>query len=42
MATKKPKQPQATPTWGKTLSKQELLALLDRLDQRKNNEQNER
>lgn len=35
MATKKPKQPQATPTWGKTLSKQELLALLDRLDQKK-------
>jgi hypothetical protein len=35
MATKKIQQAQAKPTWGKTLTKQELLALLDRLDQKK-------
>jgi hypothetical protein len=35
MATKKIQPAQSTPTWGKTLSKEELLALLDRLDQKK-------
>ena len=34
MATKKLQPAQAKPTWGKTLSKKELLALLDRLDQK--------
>jgi hypothetical protein len=33
MATKKSQTAQAKPTWGKTLTKKELLALLDRLDQ---------
>jgi hypothetical protein len=41
MATKKSQTAQAKPTWGKTLTKQELLALLDRLDQkRKDREMN--
>jgi hypothetical protein len=35
MATKKPTSKQDNPTWGKTLNKAELLALLDRLDQKK-------
>ena len=35
MATKKSKTTQANPTWGKTLTKLELLALLDRLDQKR-------
>jgi hypothetical protein len=35
MATKKPTPKQANPTWGKTLNKKELLALLDRLDQKR-------
>jgi hypothetical protein len=35
MATKKPTTKQPNPTWGKTLTKKELLALLDRLDQKK-------
>jgi hypothetical protein len=35
MATKKSQPAQVNPTWGKTLTKQELLALLDRLDQKK-------
>jgi hypothetical protein len=35
MATKKVQSAQTTPTWGKTLTKQELLALLDRLDQKR-------
>jgi hypothetical protein len=34
MATKKPQPAKAKPTWGKTLTKPELLALLDRLDQK--------
>ena len=35
MATKKSNNKQPTkPTWGKTLTKTELLALLDRLDQK--------
>jgi len=41
MATKKIQPAQVTTTWGKTLTKQELLALLDRLDQkRKDREMN--
>ena len=41
MATKKPTPKQAKPTWGKTLNKKELLALLSRLDQkRKDREMN--
>ena len=35
MATKKIQPIQTNPTWGKTLTKQELLALLDRLDQKR-------
>jgi hypothetical protein len=35
MATKKLQPVQANPTWGKTLTKQELLDLLDRLEQKK-------
>lgn len=35
MSTKKIQPAQAKPTWGKTLSKQELLGLLDRLDQKR-------
>jgi len=35
MATKKSQTAQTNPTWGKTLTKQELLALLDRLDQKR-------
>jgi hypothetical protein len=35
MATKKSNTKQPISTWGKTLSKIELLALLDRLDQKK-------
>jgi hypothetical protein len=35
MATKKIQPAQANPTWGKTLTKQELLALLNRLDQKR-------
>jgi hypothetical protein len=35
MATKKSQTVQAKPTWGKTLNKAELLALLDRLEQKK-------
>jgi hypothetical protein len=35
MSSKKIQPAQARPTWGKTLTKQELLALLDRLDQKK-------
>jgi hypothetical protein len=35
MATKKSQTAQTKPTWGKTLSKTELLALLDRLDQKR-------
>jgi hypothetical protein len=41
MASKKSQPAQTTPTWGKTLNKKELLALLDRLDQkRKDREMN--
>jgi hypothetical protein len=41
MSTKKIQPAQVTPTWGKTLNKKELLALLDRLDQkRKDREMN--
>ena len=41
MATKKSQPVQTNPTWGKTLTQQELLALLDRLDQkRKDREMN--
>jgi hypothetical protein len=41
MATKKTQSAQAKPTWGKTLTKQELLALLNRLDKkRKDREMN--
>jgi hypothetical protein len=32
MATKKPQLTQANPTWGKMLTKVELLALLDRIE----------
>jgi hypothetical protein len=35
MTTKKSETKQTNPTWGKTLNKTELLALLDRLDQKK-------
>jgi hypothetical protein len=35
MATKKIQPAQINSTWGKTLTKQELLALLDRLEQKK-------
>jgi hypothetical protein len=35
MTTKKSKTIQTKPTWGKTLTKQELLDLLDRLEQKK-------
>jgi hypothetical protein len=35
MATKKSQTAQAKPTWGKTLDKKELLALLDLLDQKR-------
>jgi putative sterol carrier protein len=35
MATKKSQPAQVTPTWGKTLTKQELLDLLDRLEKKK-------
>jgi len=35
MTTKKIQTTQANLTWGKTLTKQELLALLDRLDQKR-------
>ena len=35
MATKKPTPKQAKPTWGKTLNKKELLALLDLLEKKK-------
>ena len=35
MATKKLQPAQVTPTWGKTLTKQELLNLLDRLEKKK-------
>jgi hypothetical protein len=35
MATKKVQPVQTNPTWGKTLNKEELLALLDRLDQKR-------
>jgi len=35
MATKKSQTTQAKPTWGKTLTKKELLALLDRLEKKK-------
>jgi hypothetical protein len=41
MAPKKIQPARARPTWGKTLNKKELLALLDRLDQkRKDREMN--
>jgi hypothetical protein len=41
MATKKTQSAQAKPTWGATLTPTELLALLDRLDQkRKDREMN--
>ena len=41
MATKKSQTAQTKPTWGKTLDKKELLALLDLLDQkRKDREMN--
>jgi hypothetical protein len=33
--TKRKVEKQPDPTWGKTLNKKELLALLDRLDQKK-------
>lgn len=35
MATKKSNTTQTSPTWGKTLTREQLLALLDRLDQKK-------
>jgi hypothetical protein len=35
MANKKSQTAQTKPTWGKTLTKKELLALLNRLDQKK-------
>jgi hypothetical protein len=35
MASKKSQTAQTKPTWGKTLTKQELLDLLDRLEQKK-------
>jgi hypothetical protein len=35
MATKKPQPAQTNSTWGKTLNKKELLALLDRLEQKR-------
>jgi hypothetical protein len=35
MATKKIQPTQVNPTWGKTLTKSELLALLDRLEQKR-------
>ena len=35
MANKKNQPTQTNPTWGKTLTKPELLALLDRLEQKK-------
>ena len=35
MSSKKSQATQVNPTWGKTLSKTELLALLDRLDQKR-------
>jgi hypothetical protein len=35
MATKKFKPVQTKPTWGKTLDRKELLALLDRLEKKK-------
>jgi len=35
MASNKSQPAPAIPTWGKTLTKQELLALLDRLEQKK-------
>jgi hypothetical protein len=35
MAIKKIQPVQTNPTWGKTLTKQELLALLDRLEKKK-------
>jgi hypothetical protein len=35
MVIKKSQTAQPTPTWGKTLTKQELLFLLDRLDQKR-------
>jgi hypothetical protein len=35
MATKKIQPAQARPTWGKTLTRQELLDLLDRLDRKR-------
>jgi hypothetical protein len=35
MATRKPQTAQANPTWGKTLNKKELLALLDLLEKKK-------
>ena len=35
MASKKSQTTQVNPTWGTTLSKTELLALLDRLEQKK-------
>ena len=34
MAPRKPK-PQLNPTWGKMLTREQLLALLDRIDQKK-------
>jgi hypothetical protein len=35
MASNKSQTAQVKPTWGKTLTKQELLSLLDRLDQKR-------
>jgi hypothetical protein len=35
MSSKKSKTPQVKPTWGKTLNKKELLALLDLLEKKK-------
>jgi hypothetical protein len=35
MASKKSQTAQTKPTWGKTLDKKELLALLDRLEKKK-------
>ena len=35
MASKKSQMAQTKPTWGKTLTRQELLALLDRLEKKK-------
>jgi hypothetical protein len=35
MASNKSQTAQTKPTWGKTLTKQELLALLDRLEKKK-------